>query len=136
MRALCATAFGGLGLGRMFALATWLWAVAWCGTAVAADTTPPQVQVTGDIKHPLHLSPGVEYEISIRTRSGDKPYSAYYVNAQKTFRYCGGSPKNCSASKGPGTDGQLLVGGEKGRTMECRRWRKGYQSKRTCDYLE
>ena len=89
------------------------------------------------VEYPLELRPGVKYSIRIRTRAGDRQTSRYYVNAQKTFRACTGDPKYCSESAGGGAEGQLLVGlGSGARTQECRRWRKGYNSRRTCDFLE
>jgi hypothetical protein len=89
------------------------------------------------VEYPLQLDPGVQYTIRIRTRAGLAVNNPYYLNAQMTFRGCSGDPKYCSNSKGPGTDGQLLIGGQSGsRTQECRRWRKGYRSRRTCDFME
>ena len=91
---------------------------------------------TVGVEYPLQLSPGKKYSIRIRTRAGDERFSKYYSNAQKTFRACSGDPKYCSESAGGGAEGQLLIGAQSGaRTQECRRWRKGYNSRRTCDLL-
>lgn len=87
------------------------------------------------IEYPLELTPNKRYWTSIRTRAGDASYSNFYMNAQKTFRFCTNLPnKYCNESVGP-TEGQLLVGAGRGaRTEECWRWRKGYDSRKTCTY--
>lgn len=86
------------------------------------------------LEYPLELQPGKTYTIRVWTRRGDKATSPYYVNAQKTFRACSTNPRYCAESDAPGADGQLLVGGGKGVTMECRRWHKGYDSRRVCSF--
>lgn len=85
------------------------------------------------VKYPLNLSPKKTYYIRIRARAGDQRYSRYELSAEMTDRYCGGNPAFCSDAH----DRQALAGPRAAvRTMECRRWRKGYSSRRVCDYLE
>jgi hypothetical protein len=88
---------------------------------------------TVGIKFPLDLTPKKTYHINIRARKGDQRYSRYQLSAEMTTRYCGGDPTYCSDS----FDRQQLAGPRTDvRTMECRRWRKGYSSRRVCDYLD
>lgn len=88
------------------------------------------------LEFPLNLKGAKKYWIKIRTKAGDKKTSPYVLQAVKTVRVpCGPVPAgNCSGQAGGSVEGQLLVGRSKGRTEECRRWRNGHFSRRTCDH--
>ena len=94
-----------------------------------------------DLVFPGSRNGGVKYWIRMSARSGLKTTSAYSLVAQKTRRFpiCtppGASGGYCNGDAGTGPESyQILVGKTKGRTEECRRWRRGYNSRRTCDDL-
>jgi hypothetical protein len=89
------------------------------------------------LEYPLKLDPGKMYSIRIRTRAGDRRFSHYKLRAVKTFRFCTTNPRYCSADASNQAEGQPLAGPRDDvRTMECRRWRQGVASRRTCVWGE
>lgn len=92
---------------------------------------------TVGVEFPLNLKGGKKYWVRIRAKGGTPTRSPYTLSGIKTFRVpCGPVPAgNCSGQADSSSDDAFLVGKDKGRTEECRRWRNGYLSRRTCDHL-
>lgn len=82
---------------------------------------------TVGLYHPLeHLRPRKKYEIIINARAGNKSSSPYILAGQRLRKGCDNTPICVGITGG---EGQRLVGESAGRAPECRRWRKGYNSR-------
>ena len=84
-----------------------------------------QLDFTIGFAHPLDLRGGQRYEIRMSVDGGDRAYSAYQLQAQKTWRRAQCNPALCSETD----NSDPLVGPTKGLTNERRRWRKGRSSR-------
>lgn len=78
--------------------------------------------------HPVNLVPRHKYEIVIHAKAGNKSSSPYILTGQRLPKVCSFNP-GCVNPTSSGGSSQPMIGVSKGRAPECRRWRKGRQSR-------
>lgn len=96
-------------------------------TDLADDCT--QEDFTIGFIYPRNLKGRKKYELLVTTKAGKNARSDYALTAQKLRRQCSSATPKCVGLTERGSS-QRLIGNTKGSAPECRRWRKGKQSRK------